>query len=121
MEVYEAVFIFPPESAAEARKSQLKSLDDLFAKFQGEIIQKTEWGKRPLGYPVRKFREGYFLLVDYKMDPARATEFRKALELQEELLKFMNCVKDIKKETKAAAKLPAAKTSHAPAGSAAGA
>src|SRR5689334_1986572 len=109
MRLYEAVFIFPPESTTEARKAQLQNLDDLFVKFKAEIIQKMEWGRKPLGYAVRKFHEGFFLVVDYQMDPAKATEFRKTLELQEDILKYMITVKNIKAEKKAAAKSAASK------------
>ena len=106
MKPYEGVFIFPPESAPEERKTQLKSLDDLIAKFHGEIVQKMEWGKRPLGYAIRKFREGHFLIVDFKMSPSGMAEFRKNLDLQDSLLKYMVTVKDTKVDKKAAAKPP---------------
>lgn len=95
MKSYEGVFIFPPEAAAETRKAQFKNLDDLLAKFQAEIVLKNEWGKRPLGYTVRKFNEGHFCVIDYKMDPAKAVEFRKALQLQEDVIKYMITLKNL--------------------------
>ena len=93
MKAYEGIFIFPPESAADARKAQLKNLDDIISKFQGSIIQKNEWGKKPLGYPIKKFREGYVVVTDFEMPTSQATEFRKMLELQEDVLKYMITVK----------------------------
>lgn len=119
MKSYEGIFIFPPESAPDARKAQMKNWDDLFHKFGAEVTQKNEWGRKPLGYPLRKFREGHILVADFKMDPAKAIEFRKSLELFEDLLKFMITVKDEKKIAKAAAaaasKAAAAKPAPAPA------
>ena len=98
MKPYEGVFIFPPESLPEVRKNQIKNLDDLFAKYKAEVIQRTEWGKKMLGYPLKKFHEGFFLVIDFRMDPAHANEFRKGLELQEELLKYMITVKNTQAE-----------------------
>ena len=112
MRAYEGVFVFPPEATTDGRKAQFKNMDDLMARFGAEITQKVEWGRRPFGYPVHKFTEGHFLIVDYKMDPAKATEFRKALELQEELLKYVITVKDLKAEK--AAKAAAAKAALKP-------
>lgn len=93
MKSYEGLFIFPPESTPDVRKNQLKNLDDLIAKFKGQVQQKNEWGKKPLGYLIRKYQEGYTLVYDFQMDPAHATEFRRGLELQEDLMKFMVTVK----------------------------
>ena len=114
MRSYEGVFVFPPEATADARKAQLKSLDDMIAKFEGSIQQKTEWGKRPFGYPVKKFREGWFVIADFQMNPAGATEFRKTLELQEELIKYMITVKQPGKPEKAPAPASAATPAAAP-------
>ncbi len=109
MKAYEGVFIFPPEAAGDGHKTQLKSLEDLIAKFQGAVVQKNEWGKRPLGYPLRKFREGYFVVVDFEMPTSQAVEFRKGLELQEDIMKYMNTTKkEAKPEKKPAVKAPAA-------------
>ena len=110
MKPYEALFIFPPEATPEVRKNQDKNLEELLKKFGGTIVQKTEWGKKLLGYPLKKFREGYFLLLEFQMESLNMTEFRKGLELQEGLLKFMVTVKNPKTEkrpVKTAEKIPA--------------
>ena len=123
MTSYEGVFIFPPEAAGDTRKAQLKNLDELIGKFQGSVIQKNEWGKRPLGYPIRKIREGYFVVVEFGMPPSQATEFRKLLELQEDILKYMITVKkenkpEKKTVVKAAPSMVKTSKTVAPAGSA---
>ena len=102
MNSYEGVFIFPPDIAPDARKAQLKSLDDLFSKVGAEIVQRMEWGKRTLGYPVKKFNEGHYLIIDYKMDSAKTEEFRKTIELQDSIIKYMITSRDFEAEKKAA-------------------
>ncbi len=115
MTSYEGIFIFPPESVGDTRKTQLKTLDDIIAKFQGSIIQKNEWGKKQLGYPLKKFREGYVVVTDFDMPSSQAIEFRKSLELQEDLLKYMVTVKaKVKPEKAAAVPPPAAAPATAP-------
>jgi small subunit ribosomal protein S6 len=109
MKSYEGLFVFPPESTPDVRKNQLKSLDDLFAKFKAQVQQKNEWGRKPLGYPIRKYSDGHMLVYDFQMDPSQATEFRKALQLQEDLIKFMVILKPVVKiDKKAVAKAAAA-------------
>ena len=93
MKSYEGVIIFPPESTPEVRKNQLQGLDDLIRKHSGSVTQKLEWGKRLLGYPLKKHREGYILVVDFQMDPKNTVEFRKNLELQDDILHYMITIK----------------------------
>ena len=102
MKAYEGVFIFPPEASPEARKNQEKNLEDVLKKFGGKILQRTEWGRRPLGYPLKKFREGHFLILDFQVESIKMTELRKMLELQEDLLKFMLTIKNLSAEKKSA-------------------
>ncbi len=111
MRSYEGLFILPPEQMPEVQKAQVKQLEDLIKKFNGNVSQKAEWGRRPLGYPLKKFKEGSFLLFDFEMDPAKATEFRKALQLQEGPLKFTIALKEQRRENKqqTAKAVPAAK------------
>ena len=93
MKPYEGMFILPPEATADARKAQIASLEELIGKHRGGVLQKNEWGKRSLGYLIRKFSEGYVVVVDFEMDPTQTEAFRKALELHEAVLKFMITVK----------------------------
>ena len=104
MRSYEGVFIFPPEAAPDARKDQFKNLDDLLAKFKAVVLQKTDLGRKVLGYPLRKFPDGQFLVVDFQMDPAHMTEFSKNLQLHEEILKSMITIKKTARANPKAAK-----------------
>ncbi|HXV27585.1 MAG TPA: 30S ribosomal protein S6 [bacterium] len=111
MNSYEGLFIFPPESTPEARKKQDQSLEDLIRKFEGTIVEKNEWGKRPLGYPIKKFKEGFLVLVDFQLNPLKVGQLRHAFTLQEDFIKFMITRKPAKVTKKASekSKTPAAK------------
>ncbi len=93
MRNYEGIFIFPPEGTPEVRKKQSGLLEELIKKFQGSVLHKTENPRRPLGYRIKKFNEGYCFVFDFQVPPSQMTELRKTLELQEDLLKFMLTVK----------------------------
>ena len=84
---YEALFIFPPEEAPEPLKEAEKKLENTIAASGGRVLQRQDWGRRPLGYSIKKLREGRMLLWSFEMETHRVEEFRKTLELDEKLLK----------------------------------
>ena len=96
MKSYEGIFVFPPVVDAEQKKAQVSQLENLVTKAGGKITQTVEWGKKSLGYAVKKFREGNFIVVDFEMNPAKVGEFRKSVQLLPEVIKFMLTVKDVK-------------------------
>lgn len=96
MKSYEGILVFPPTATPDDRKAQDKAIDTLVEKFKGKVNQRTDWGKRPLGYTIKRFSEGVFSFVEFDMAPEGVSDFRKALEVHPEVLKYMVTVKDPK-------------------------
>ncbi len=70
-------------------QNMLKGCPKWVEKFQGKVIQKTDLGKKPLGHMIKKYKDGRMFLFEFEMDSSRTQDFRKDLELQENLLKYM--------------------------------
>lgn len=87
MRKYEGLFIFPPEEAPEASKEEEKRLEETIRRFGGRTTERRDWGRRPLGYALKKLREARILLWNFEMETHQLGEFRKALELDERILK----------------------------------
>lgn len=109
MRKYEGLFIFPPEESPEAWKEDEKRLEETIRRFGGRTTDRRDWGRRPLGYVLKKVHEGRILLWNFEMETHQLGEFRKALELDEKILKLTlvktlppKPVKESKKKTKEA-------------------
>ena len=89
MKKYEGLFIFPPEVIGESHKDPAGEVTKWIEKFQGKVLQKNDLGKKTLGHPLRKYKDGRILVFEFEMNSSRAQDFRKELELQENLLKYM--------------------------------
>lgn len=89
MKKYEGLFIFPPEITAEGPKDPAAEVVKWIEKFEGKVIQKTDLGKKPLGHMIRKYKDGKMFVFEFEMSTSRMQDFRKELELQEGLLKYM--------------------------------
>ena len=89
MRKYEGLFIFPTEATGESHKDQAGEVTKWIEKFQGKVLQKIDLGKKSIGHPIKKYKDGRMFVFHFEMDPAKLQEFRKDLELQENLLKYM--------------------------------
>lgn len=110
MKAYEGLFFLPPDATADGRKNQLKNIESLITKYKGKVLQITEWGKRPVGYNIKKNHEAHGVVIDFQLDSLKVAELRGILLLQEDILKFMITAKNPKVEKRIAqAKADAAK------------
>jgi len=96
MRLYEGLIILVPEASAEARKRHLEFFDELVAKHGGSVRNKTDWGKKPIGYMLRKNRDGYILIYEFEVPPAAISEIERVLTLDQDVLKSMITVKEVK-------------------------
>jgi len=87
MRRYELTVIFPMEEAAhKAGRDQL--LSDLSA--NGVEIEKTdELGERALAYEIKKKKQGRYVILVIKADPAKITNLDRIFKLNANLLKFL--------------------------------
>ena len=99
---YEGLFIFPPESGPDARKVETQQLDAILKKFKANVLDRTETGRRTLGYRIKKFKEGHLIVTVFEMDPAQLTDFQKALTLEESIIKYMITLQPAQASPKAA-------------------
>jgi|GEM_PF-650130 len=89
MRVYENLLAFSPSVSPEDRKVHEKELEKIIDKHSGKILNKNELGQKYLGYEVKKHREAYLVVWDVQMDPSRAMEYRRALQLYPNIIKYM--------------------------------
>lgn len=88
MKTYEALVIFPFPSAGELHQVGKDTFEEVVKKHEGTILNRTELGKRPLGYPVRKAREGYVASFAFELLPGKMDSLKRSLHLTEGILKF---------------------------------
>jgi small subunit ribosomal protein S6 len=55
----------------------------------GQVSKVDLWGKRQLAYPVRKQKEGQYVLIHSQLNPAFCTELERNLKIQESVMRFL--------------------------------
>ncbi len=107
---YEIMFIVRPD-VEEA------DLDKLIEGFQknvtdggGEIRSTEKMGRRRLAYTVRKFNDGFYVLLTIAAEGKLITEIERRLRVSEQVIKFITVRMD--EEEKRLAKIKAHRDSH---------
>ena len=87
MKNYEGIFIVKPEAEKEELSRLTEMTQGIITKQGGEITKVEMWGKRPLGYRIRKQNEGQFIYTAFNLEPSKVSTLVQSIKIQEEILK----------------------------------
>jgi len=89
MRGYELVFIISPEIADEEVPDTIGRVSELVNKTGGNVTEMSQWGRRKLAYPIRRFSEGNYVLAQLELEPASAKELEANLRLSNEVMRHL--------------------------------
>lgn len=68
MNNYEGMFIINPQISDDEIGKVVSSIQDEITKNGGEILQVQAIGKQHLAYPIKRAKEGYYILLNFSGD-----------------------------------------------------
>jgi len=89
MREYELIVILHPDLDENAFKDILDRVSGWITQDGGEITKTDIWGKRTLAYPIRKQREGQYVLMNTKMNPQLGAVLERNLRYIESVLRYL--------------------------------
>jgi small subunit ribosomal protein S6 len=90
MKDYEVVYIFHPALSEEEVGKRLERLHQVATRTKGaEVLAVDQWGVRQLAYPIRAQGQGYYVVSQFRGNPADVSEFERILKLDDELLRYL--------------------------------
>jgi len=89
MSSYELVLVINPEVADEDVPGAAEKVSELIAKVGGSVTEITQWGRKRLAYPIRRFKEGSYVLTRFEIEPALTKELDMKLRSPEEILRHL--------------------------------
>ena len=96
MRNYELMFILKPDMEEEAIQQAIDKYTGIVTQGQGEVVSVDKWGKRRLAYEIKDLHEGYYVLVEFKSEPAVVEELDRVMKISDDMLRFMIINKDEK-------------------------
>lgn len=88
MNKYEVMFIVKP-AEEEATNAVIEKVEALIARVGGTVEKVDRWGKRRLAYAVKKFTDGFYVLINFEAAPAEIKEIDRVMKINDEILKHM--------------------------------
>ncbi|KXZ40742.1 SSU ribosomal protein S6P [Alkalithermobacter thermoalcaliphilus JW-YL-7 = DSM 7308] len=88
MKKYELVYVVKPNTEEERRTSVLEKVKSIVST-NGQVEKVDEWGIKKLAYPIQKFTEGYYVLVNFTSDVDLPKEIDRNLKISEDVIRHM--------------------------------
>ena len=90
MNKYEAMFIVKPDLTEEERKNLFAQINEVVAKNNGKVIESSVWSeKRKLFFPIKKYGEGVYYLLNFSLTPSMVKEIMHTYKLNENILRVL--------------------------------
>lgn len=88
MNTYEVLIIFKPIMDVENVDAILNQFEkNVVAANQGEIVEADRIGRKRLAFEVNRFKDGFLTLYLLKFPPEKVADFRRACQLNEDVLR----------------------------------
>lgn len=89
MRVYEMMYVIKPDLDEENLTALTDKINGIITDNGGEIVTSDKWGKRRLAYEIKDYREGVYMLVNFKGEPSVPQELDRILKITDDILRFM--------------------------------
>jgi small subunit ribosomal protein S6 len=89
MRNYECMYILKPDMEEEALQQAIDKYSAIVTDGQGELVSLDKWGKRRLAYEIKDLVEGYYVLMNFKSEPAVVKELDRVMKISDNMLRFM--------------------------------
>jgi len=89
MPSYELVFIISPEVTDEEVPNTVTKVSEIISKIGGNVTETSQWGRRKLAYPIKRFTEGNYVLAQIELEPPSIKELEANLRVSDEVLRHL--------------------------------
>lgn len=86
MRKYEILVILNPTIDSTTKEKAIKTLEE---KIGGKIVSKDDWGTKKLAYPIKKEKEGHYVLYYVETEGSRLAEVTKYFNVTKAFLRHV--------------------------------
>jgi len=91
---YELVMVLSPELDEATTTGTIGRVTQFISERGGALVKQDNWGLRRLAYPIRKYREGNYVLTHFSIDPKHAQELESSLRVNASVIRHLLVLRD---------------------------
>ena len=89
MRTYELLSIIKPNIDSEEFDKISSKIEETITSLEGKVLSTDKMGRKKLSYDIKDFRDGYFVVHNFELEPEQVEKFRRQLRLNENILRVM--------------------------------
>lgn len=89
MRTYELLSIIKPNIDSEEFDKEVAKIEDAITSLEGKVLSTDKMGRKKLSYDIKDYRDGYFVVHNFEIEPAQVSKFNRQLRLNENILRIM--------------------------------
>ena len=93
MTIYETLLIAKPDLGKEAIDGLKEKIASTISKNGGDSVKSQDWGPRRLAYEIAKYREGFYILFEFKGSGPLVRKIEDYLNLQPDVIRYLTTLK----------------------------
>ena len=86
---YETILIARPEIDDATMTTLLDKLEAVVSSEGGRVLDRDDWGKRKLAYPIKKQQKGHYVRLHLAAPPTVIVELERRIRIEDQLVRFM--------------------------------
>jgi small subunit ribosomal protein S6 len=86
---YEIVYIIRPDLDDADTNALIERIEGSVTETGGTLIDKEDWGKRKLAYPILKHQKGHYVLLRVASAADQILEIERRLRLDDRVIRFI--------------------------------
>ena len=94
MNKYELALVVNAKIEDEARAAVVEKAKGYITRYNGNITEVEEWGKKRLAYEIQKMREGYYYFIQFEAEADAPAQIEENVRIMDNVLRFLCVRKD---------------------------
>ena len=92
MNKYQLALVVNAKIEDEARAAVVEKAKGYIARYNGNVTEVEEWGKKRLAYEIQKMKEAYYYFIHFESETTTPGEIEERIRIMDGVIRYL-CVK----------------------------